>query len=88
MSVIKTKAFKSGNSVAVRLPKDLGIAAGTPLTIERNGKGVNVQPAIDPDEEKRKLHEMLAKIQQIWADAGEHEIGRREPVDIPERGGM
>ena len=33
MGVI-TKTFRSGNSVAVRLPKELGIAEGTELEIE------------------------------------------------------
>ncbi len=35
-----TKTFKSGNSVAVRLPKELGIAEGTELEIEETASGV------------------------------------------------
>jgi antitoxin VapB len=45
-----TKTFKSGNSVAVRLPKSLGIEAGVPVTVrEEHGKYI-VEPAKkDPD---------------------------------------
>lgn len=35
-----TKTFKSGNSVAVRLPKELGIVEGTEFEIEHTGTGV------------------------------------------------
>jgi virulence-associated protein VagC len=36
---VSIKAFKSGNSVAVRLPKELGITEGTELEIEEIGRG-------------------------------------------------
>ena len=36
-----TRTFKSGNSIAVRLPKSLGIAAGTEMRVsEEKGKYV------------------------------------------------
>ena len=35
-----TKAFKSGNSVAVRLPKELGITEGMELEVEQAPTGV------------------------------------------------
>lgn len=45
-----TKTFKSGNSVAVRLPKALGIAAGTEVRVrEERGKYV-----IEPVPQKRR----------------------------------
>ena len=40
-----TKAFKSGNSVAVRLPKELGITEGMELEVERAGDTVTITPA-------------------------------------------
>ena len=39
-----TKAFKSGNSVAVRLPKELGIVEGMELVVGRNGTTVTIRP--------------------------------------------
>lgn len=45
-----TKTFKSGNSVAVRLPKALGIEAGTEMRVrEEQGKYV-----LEPVEEEPK----------------------------------
>lgn len=45
-----TKTFKSGNSVAVRLPKGLGIEAGTEMRVrEERGKYV-----LEPVEQKPK----------------------------------
>lgn len=45
-----TKVFKSGNSVAVRLPKSLGITAGTEMRVrEEQGKYV-----IEPVEPERR----------------------------------
>jgi len=45
-----TKVFKSGNSLAVRLPKSLGIAAGTEMRVrEEQGKYV-----LEPVEPERK----------------------------------
>jgi len=85
MGAIETRTFKSGNSVAVRLPKELGITAGIRLKIERTGNGITIRPATDADEEKRKLDELLARLRAIGPVG---EIGRREPVDIPERPGL
>ena len=39
-----TRAFKSGNSVAVRLPKSFGIAAGTELTLREDQGRYIVEP--------------------------------------------
>lgn len=37
--MVATKVFKSGNSVALRLPKSLGIKAGTEMTVrEERGR--------------------------------------------------
>jgi antitoxin VapB len=44
-----TRTFKSGNSIAVRLPKSLGIEAGTEMRIrEERGKYVLEPVEIDP----------------------------------------
>lgn len=52
MNEVTTKAFKSGNSVALRLPKALGIRAGTEMRIrEEAGRYVfePVEPATKID---------------------------------------
>lgn len=44
MNEITTKAFKSGNSVALRLPKALGIKPGTEMRIRKEGDGYVFEP--------------------------------------------
>ena len=48
MNEITTKAFKSGNSVALRLPKALGIKAGTEMRIRREGERYVIEPMVRP----------------------------------------
>jgi len=88
MGIIETKTFKSGNSVAVRLPKELGVAADVAVTIEQNGTTLTIKPALDPVQEKRKLTEMLETITAIWADAPFREVEKREPIEFPDRPGL
>ena len=47
-----TRAFKSGNSVAVRLPKSFGIVAGTELTLREDQGRYIVEPV---DTKPRKI---------------------------------
>ncbi len=56
-----TKAFKSGNSVAVRLPKSFGIEAGTELTLREDQGRYIVEPV---GERKRKFN-----IDKVWGSA-------------------
>lgn len=44
----KTKTFKSGNSVAVRLPASLGIAAGVEMTVREERGRYIVEPVDAP----------------------------------------
>jgi antitoxin VapB len=39
-----TKVFKSGNSVAVRLPKSLGVEAGTEMRVREEGGRYILEP--------------------------------------------
>lgn len=55
-----TKTFKSGNSVAVRLPKELGITEGTELEIEETASGWLLRRK--PKYTGRDLVEALAKL--------------------------
>jgi len=66
MGIIETKTFKSGNSSAVRLPKELGFAPGTSVTIERRGNAVTIKPKRDAAGEKRKVSEFVGALEEIW----------------------
>lgn len=61
MNEITTKAFKSGNSVALRLPKRLGILPGTEMRIREEDGRYIVEPV---DRPKRKFD-----VDAIWGTA-------------------
>lgn len=48
----KARVFKSGNSVALRLPKALGIAEGTEMIVREEAGKFAFEPAAQP---KRKI---------------------------------
>ncbi len=50
----KTKTFKSGNSVAVRLPKSLGVEAGVEMTV-REERGRYIVEPVPPQPKKIDL---------------------------------
>jgi antitoxin VapB len=85
MGAVRTKTFKSGNSVAVRLPAEFGFAAGLSVTVERDGSGVKVRPMTDPVEEKRKVADLVAKLRAL-GPVGEIQV--REPIEFPDRPGL
>lgn len=76
MGVI-TKAFRSGNSVAVRLPKELGIIEGTELEIEQAPTGVFLR--LKPKYTGRDLVEALAKLPKPRTKM------KRVRIEFPER---
>ena len=50
--MVRTKTFKSGNSVALRLPKSLGIEAGREMRVREERGRYIVEPV---EEEPRKI---------------------------------
>jgi len=50
---LKSRTFKSGNSVALRLPKALGIDAGTEMTVREEAGRYIVEPV---KAERRKIN--------------------------------
>lgn len=83
-AIVKSKTFKSGNSVAVRLPRELGIDCDVAVTIERAGDVVTIRPDVDPAEEKRKLTTLIDELRALGPIVP---VGKRQPIEIPERRG-
>lgn len=78
--IAHTKTFKSGNSVAVRLPKELGLAAGLDVEISRNGDTITI---------RRKSHFTGSDlIKALDALPRPDRVMEREPIDFPERPGL
>jgi antitoxin VapB len=72
----QTRAFKSGNSQAVRIPADMAYADMTQdLTITRIGDVITIVPA------KSTLRQMVAELRALPTPPPM----QREPIDLPDR---
>lgn len=74
----RAKVFKSGNSVAVRLPKALGIAEGTELVLREDGDDLRLVRA---QERPRKIdltgiYGSIARVERLPFDEVERDWGR------------
>lgn len=76
-----TKAFKSGNSVAVRLPKEFGIVEGTELVIDQNGNSVTIRP-----KPKGTMADLVASLREIGPPSDG--VQKRQRIIFPERTGL
>lgn len=65
----RAKVFKSGNSLALRLPKDLGLTEGTTMVLREEQIGFHVEPEEAP---KKKLD-----VSAFW--------GKAKCLKVPER---
>lgn len=85
--MIDRKTVKNGNSVAVRLPKELGFTADMAIEIEPNGvgKGITIRPKFDPVEEKRRVTEFVEAMLALGPPLPHQP---REPIDFPDRPGL
>jgi antitoxin VapB len=84
-ATVKTSAFKSGNSVAVRLPKAFGIKAGEPLDVVNNGQKIEIRRSLDPEYARTQLAEMVRELREIGPIDGDPQDGR---IEFPERPGL
>ena len=87
MGAHQTKTFMSGNSVAVRLPRELDIKPGTPVIIEQEGSGIVIRPAASetPEELRRRMTKLIADLDAIGRPG---EVEERDPDIFPERPGL
>lgn len=82
---VLTRTFKSGNSVAVRLPKTFGIPAGAEVELDKNGTGLTIRLANDPAAEKARMLKMLDDLAALPKPPS---IQKREPIIFPKRRGL
>ena len=82
----KTYAFRTGNSVAVRLPKEFGVKAGDPLELVRDGQGFRIRRVVDPDEQRARLAEMVRKLREFGPLIGANPDDGR--IEFPDRPGL
>ena len=81
----KTSAFKTGNSVAVRLPKAFGIRPGEELQLVQNGPIISIQRVVDPAYEKAQVKELVRRLRELGPVENPEP---REPIEFPDRPGL
>lgn len=79
MAIVKTRTFRSGNSEAVRLPKDVAYGEDVELVIVRSGDVLTLYPAAT------SIPEMIARLGALPAPPA---IEERDMEELPERTGL
>jgi antitoxin VapB len=79
MTIARSKTFKSGNSEAVRLPKEVAFGEDIELIVVRSGDVVTLYPA------GLSIAEMAARLAELPAPTN---IERRDDGELPERRGL
>jgi antitoxin VapB len=75
----RTKIFKSGNSVAVRLPKGIDFPEGTEVEIVKVGNNIEVRPT------RLTFEQMVDELAKLPKPSS---IEVRDTEEIPERPGL
>ena len=79
MPVARSKTFKSGNSEALRLPRDVAYGEGVELVIVRSGDVMTIYPAA------MSIPSMIERLQSLPAPS---KIEQRDVEELPERDGL
>jgi antitoxin VapB len=79
MTIAKTRTFRSGNSDAVRLPKDVSFGEGVELVVVRSGDVVTLYPAAT------SIPEMIARLDALPRPPS---IEVRDDEELSEREGL
>lgn len=80
MGAYTTKTFRSGNSEAVRLPRELGFGVDVEVEITRHGDTVSVRP-----KSSRTMQDLVDALRKLPRPPS---IQEREPIEWPERPGL
>jgi antitoxin VapB len=81
-NAVHTKTFKSGNSVAVRLPKGFAIPVNVEVELEKSGDTVTIRTLRDPVAAKRALLDMLEELKMLPKPPT---IQNRDPFEFSDR---
>ena len=79
MSIHRGKTFKTGNSQAIRLPKEIAFGDDVELIIVRSGDVVTLYPAAS------SLKDMIARLEALPRPPT---VEQRDVEEIPERRGL
>lgn len=79
MTIVTTKTFRSGNSQAVRLPREVAYTGEIELTIEKSGDVITMYP------KRPTLKEMVDRLRSVPPPSSAQ---RRERIEFPKRRGL
>lgn len=79
VTIVRTRTFRSGNSEAVRLPRDVAYGDGVELVIVRSGDVMTIYPATI------SIPEMIKQLQRLPKPPT---IEQRDVEELPERPGL
>lgn len=79
MTTVTSKTFRSGNSQAVRLPREIAYADGTEVTIVRTGDVLTIRPA------RLTMAELMQRLDELPAPSS---VEVRDPDIFPDREGL
>lgn len=79
MPIARSRTFKSGNSEALRLPRDVAYGEGVELVIVRSGDVMTIYPATS------SIPAMIQKLQSLPTPKA---IEERDVEELPERRGL
>lgn len=83
MIKVDSKTFKSGNSEALRLPKEVAFGINVEVTIRKVGDRMTIEPK---REAKRTMAELVARLREIGPPPGPK--FKREKIIPPRREGL
>jgi antitoxin VapB len=79
MTTVTSRTFRSGNSEAVRLPREVAYGPGVELTIVRSGDVMTIYP------KRQSVAEMIRRLNEL---PGPGYVEVRDTEEIPEPPGL
>ncbi len=79
MSIARSRTFRSGNSEALRLPKDVAFGEDVEVVMVRAGDVLTVYPAA------LAVPDMIVRLRELPVP---HDVETRDIEDLPERPGL
>jgi antitoxin VapB len=76
MTIARSRTFRSGNSEAIRLPREVAFGQGVELVIVRSGDVMTIYPAA------MSIPAMIERLRSLPAPLT---IARRDDDELPER---
>ncbi len=79
MAIARSRTFRSGNSEAIRLPKDIAFGKDVELVIVRSGDVLTIYPAAS------SIPTMIERLRSLPAPPS---VEQRDDEELPERRGL